>query len=111
MSSVFVFRLGGPIALFLEAYAGDPASVTAVSARIRRMNHDRSDYLDDAPSTAMQVQFQAAAGQQPAGWHVTIPAATAPTFKPGFYGVDIWLNNGGVPTWRQVVQLIKAAGP
>lgn len=111
MSTVFVFRLGGPISVFLEAYAGDPATVTAVTARIRRMNHDRSDYLDEAAAIPMQVQFQPAAGQQPAGWHITLASAAPPTFRAGFYGIDVWLNGGGVPTWKQVVQLIKAAGP
>lgn len=106
---VYPFRIGGRVALFLEAYSGDPTEVATVTAAIRRMNHDASDYLDDAPSIAMTVQFQAAVGQDPAGWHVFIDPVAGPQFKSGFYGVDIWLDDGDVPTSRAIVQLKKAA--
>lgn len=111
--SIFKSRLGGRLALFLEAYAGDPLTVTAASAMIRRLNHDRSDYLDDAAAIPMQVLYQAAAAGQPAGWHVFLDATPSPQFKAGFYGVDAWLQIGGaqIPTEQITVHLRKAAGP
>ena len=107
----FAFRLGGRIALFLEVFDGDPAEITSIAAKIRRMNHDRSDYREDALAVAMQVAFQAAAGAQPAGWHVSINEASAPAFSAGYYGIDVWLNDGEVETERVIVSIRKAAGP
>lgn len=103
------FRLGGRVALFVKAI-GDPAPVTDFTARIRRLNHDASDYLDSAPSIPMTVQFQAAAGQNPAGWHVWLDVAE-PQFKAGFYGIDIYPVAGSAPmnTEMAIVRLRKAA--
>ena len=111
--TVFNFRLGGRIALFLEAYSGDPLTVDAAVAKIRRLNHDGSDYLDDAPSVAMTVDYQAAGSGQAAGWHVSVNAAPSSQFKAGFYGVDAWLEIDGehIPTERITVHLRRAAGP
>lgn len=110
--TLFTFRLGGRIAVFMEAYAGDAAEVVSAAASIRRLNHDRSDYLDEAPSIALQAQFQAAAGDQPAGWHFSLEEAASPQFSAGFYGIDAWLEDadGEVPTQMVVVQIRKAAG-
>jgi hypothetical protein len=111
--TVFKFRLGGPISLFLEAYSGDPLTVDTSTAKIRRLNHDRSDYLDDASAVAMDVTYQAAAAGQPAGWHVALDTTPSPQFKAGFYGIDAWLEIDGVqiPTEMITVHLRKAAGP
>lgn len=109
----FIFRLGGHIAIFLEAYAGDPMEVTAITAKIRRLNYDRSDYLESAPSIPMTVAFQAASTGQPAGWHVILEATPSPQFASGFYGVDAWIdiNATDITTEMVVVHLRKAAGP
>jgi hypothetical protein len=107
--TIFPFKLGGRIALFVKA-SGDASVVNAFSARIRRLNFDRSDFLDDAPSVLMQTQFVAASGAQSAGWHVWLDVA-GPVFREGYFGIDIWPVVGGAPmnTKMAVVLLRKSA--
>jgi hypothetical protein len=108
----YPFRLGGSIALFIAAESGDdPSVVTSASAAIRRLNRDRSDYRDDAPSIPMTVTFQAANGAAPAGWHVFLAEAAEPQFESGDYGIDAWIKIGTetVPSGMAIIHLRKAA--
>jgi hypothetical protein len=109
----YPFRLGGSISLFIAAETGDPTLVTSATAAIRRLNHDRSDYRDDAPSIPMTVTFQGANGTSSAGWHVVLAEATEPQFESGDYGIDVWIKSGieTVESGMAIVNLRKAAKP
>lgn len=111
--TVFNFRLGGHIALFLEAYSGDSLTVDNATAKIRAMNHDGTEYLDDADVLPMTVVYQPAGAEQAAGWHIGLDDTPSPAFTSGFYGVDVWLKIDGedVPSEMALIHLRKAAGP
>ncbi len=91
---VFEYGLGGTIVIALDAESVDPG-VVAVSAAMKRLNHDRRGFRDDAPSIPMTITARPAAGGFPAGWHVVLSAEASALLEPGFYGATAWFSLGG----------------
>jgi hypothetical protein len=106
---VFDYTIGGTVVLELDAESVDPA-VVAVSAAMRRLNHDRSEFKDGSPSVPMTITPRAAAGNNPAGWHVVLSAVASAALEPGYYGANAWLSAGEpFATERVILHLRRAA--
>jgi hypothetical protein len=88
------FRIGEDIAVALDATAGDPATVTAISAMMKPALVSTSRFtLDDAAAAiALTVTAQSPAS---AGWTIALPAAQSAALSPGIYGIDARLVIGG----------------
>ena len=108
---VYDYAIGGTIALELDAESIDPG-VVALSAALRRLNHDRSGFRDDTPSVAMTITPRAAQAPNPAGWHVALDAAASAVLAPGYYGANAWLQSGGgkFATETIILHVKRAAG-
>jgi hypothetical protein len=91
----FVFQRGETLTLALDAVSGDPASVTAISAQLKAVPSGRTSVPAGAPVAAtFAIVTRAAAGDIPAGWSLTLSAATCATLTPGAYLVDARLEVG-----------------
>ena len=108
---VFEYGLGGTVVIELDAESVDPG-VVAVSAAMKRLNYDRSEFRDAAPSIPMTITPRPAAGAFPAGWHVVLNAAAAAVLEPGFYGATAWFQLGGgtFATETVILHLRRTAG-
>lgn len=86
------FRLGEDLAVALDATAGDPAEVTAVTARMQpaQVCANRLALDHEAPGVALAV---AARGAE--GWTLSLPAAATAVLPPGLYGIDARLAFAG----------------
>jgi hypothetical protein len=107
---VFEYAVGGTIGIELDAESVD-SGVVATAAALRRLNYDRSDFRDGAPSIPMTITPRAAAGNFPAGWRVTLAAAAAAALEPGYYGANAWFQSGAgaFPTEMVMLRLRKTA--
>ena len=83
------FRIGEDIAVALDATAGDPATVTAITARMKpaRVTANRIVLDDSAAGIAMTVTAQGNTG-----WIVSLPNATTAGLAAGIYGIDARLT-------------------
>ncbi len=88
------FRVGEDIAIALDALAGDPATVTAISAAMKPalVGDNRLILDDDATATVLTAIPQADPG---AGWTIALPAAQSALLEPGLYGIDARLTIAG----------------
>ena len=88
------FRVGEDIAIALDALAGDPATVTAISAAMKPalVGDNRLMLDDDATATVLTAIPQADPG---AGWTIALPAAQSALLEPGLYGIDARLTIAG----------------
>jgi hypothetical protein len=93
--SPFVFRKGETIQLALDAVEGDPAAVDAISARIRPLPPGRTSVAEGGEAASFQIAARAAAGDSPAGWTLTLPAAVSAALPAGFYLADARLEVAG----------------
>lgn len=86
------FRVGEDIVLALEPVAGDPATVTSVTAMMKpALTMANRFVLDDAASgLAMTVTSLGAAG-----WSVGLGNVDSALLAPGIYGVDARLSVSG----------------
>lgn len=87
------FRIGEDLAIALDATAGDPATVTAISAKMKPALVSTSRLALDDAATAIVL---AVAPQVPAsaGWTITLPAAQTAALAAGVYGIDARLTIG-----------------
>lgn len=83
------FRVGEDVAVALDAVSGDVANVATITAKMQR-SLQKTSFVPDDDHTAveMTVVARAASGDIPAGWNLTLPAATSAQLASGFYGID-----------------------
>ncbi len=83
------FRIGEDVSMALEATAGDPATVTAITAKMKpaKVSGNRIVLDDTAPGIDMAVISQGAAG-----WLVSLGNIVTASLTPGLYGIDARLT-------------------
>lgn len=88
------FRVGGDIAIALDAIAGDVAQVTAISVAMKPalVGDNRLMLGDAAAPIALSSAPQATPG---AGWTISLPGAQTALLEPGLYGIDVRLTLAG----------------
>lgn len=92
----YIFQRGETISLALDAVTGDPLTVTAIDAAMKAVPPGRTGVPDGAPVAAhFSVAARAAAGDIPAGWTLTVDAATSAALEPGAYLADARLQVAG----------------
>jgi hypothetical protein len=92
----YIYQRGETISLALDAVSGDPASVSAISAKLKAVPPGRTTVPASAPVAAsFAIASRAAAGDIPAGWTLTISAATSAGLAPGAYLADARLEVAG----------------
>jgi hypothetical protein len=86
------FRIGEDLAVTLDALEGDPGLVTTISAKMKpaKVISNRIVLDDAATGIVMTVTSQG-----PAGWLVSLPAATTAGLAAGIYGIDARLTLSG----------------
>ncbi len=86
------FRIGEDISVALDATAGDPATVTGISAKMKpaKVSGNRFVLDDTAAPTDMTVTSQG-----PAGWLVSLGNAATAVLPAGIYGIDARLDFAG----------------
>lgn len=105
----YVYQRGETISLALDALSGDPASVTAIVAKLKAVPPGRTIV---PPGSLVAASFvitsRAAEGETPAGWTLTIPASVSTTLPPGSYAADARLEApGGVIVTESVAIRIR----
>ena len=92
----YTYQRGETISLALDAVTGDPAQITAITAAMKAVPPGRSEAPVTAPIAAsFAVSARVAAGDQPAGWTLTIPALVSANLSPGAYIADARLEVAG----------------
>jgi hypothetical protein len=92
----FIFQRGETITLALDAVAGNPLDVTAISAQLKAVPPGRTFVPEDAPAVASFIATpRAAQGTVPPGWTLTISANTSGALSPGSYLADARLEVAG----------------
>lgn len=92
----FVFQRGETLSLALDAVSGDPATVTAITAKLKAVPAGRTTAPASAPVAAsFAVSGRAATSEFPSGWTLTIPAATSAMLATGAYLADARLEVAG----------------
>ncbi len=83
------FRIGEDVSVALEATAGDPATVTAIAAKMKpaKVSGNRIVLDDTAPGIDMAVISQGAAG-----WLVSLGNIATASLTPGLYSIDARLT-------------------
>ena len=86
------FRIGEDVSVALDALTGDPATITAISARMKpaKVTANRLVLDDSASAITMQVAAQGAEG-----WVVALSHTATAGLAPGIYGIDARLTIGG----------------
>lgn len=112
--TTFTFQRGETVSVALDAVQGDPATVSAISAAMKPVLAGRS-VVDQAAAVAatFSVSNRAAAGEIPAGWTLTIPAAVSAGLAAGTYLADAKLTVGGGITITEpvAIRMIDAVTP
>lgn len=105
----YVFQRGETISLALDAVTGDPATVTAITAKLKAVPPGRTTVSAASPAAAtFAIANRPAAGEFPAGWTLTITAAASSTLTPGAYLADARLEvAGGVIVTESVALRIR----
>jgi hypothetical protein len=103
------FRIGEDIAVALDATAGDPASVTAISAKMKpaKVAGNRIVLDNTAAGNDMVVTPQGAAG-----WILSLGHTSSAGLNAGLYGIDARLTlSGAVEITEQTafISLTQAA--
>jgi hypothetical protein len=104
------FRVGEDITLALDAIVGDPATVTAITAKIKpaKVSGNRIVLDDTATGIDMLVALQGAA----AGWIFSLGHVASAAMTAGLYGIDARLTiSGAVEMTEQTafISLTRAA--
>ncbi len=107
----YIFQRGETISLALDVVSGNPLSVSSVTAQMKAVPPGRTTVPSGTAIAAnFTVTSRAAAGDIPAGWTLTIAAATSATLTAGAYLADALLNvAGGVVITDQVAIRIRDA--
>ncbi len=102
----FQFARGETIGLALDALEGDPALVTAVTARLKPVGPGGSAVAAGTPAAAsFAVTPRAAVGDEAAGWTLTVDASASAALKPGLYRADARLEVGSGVVVTEAVTL------
>jgi hypothetical protein len=109
MNTIGSFRIGEVIAVSLDATTGDPSQASSVTAAMRLAAGISGDVIAWAatPAVPMVITYRAAAGSIPAGWDVSLIAATSATLAPGVWGIDAEWVMGGLKEITRQSALIK----
>lgn len=111
----YIRQRGETIRLSPYVASGDGAEVASVSARLRKLAAgQRIPQPNDPPGTPFTVASRLASDDLPAGWEITIDAATSATLAPGIYTVDLKLiltSGETVITDPATVELKEPATP
>ena len=92
----YTYQRGETISLALDAVTGDPAQVTAINAAMKAVPPGRSEAPASAPVAAsFAVTARPAAGDNPAGWTLTVSALASASLSPGSYVADARLEVAG----------------
>lgn len=92
----YTFQRGETVSLALDALAGDPLAVSAISASVKAVAPGRTGVSSGTPVAAVfDITPRAATGNIPAGWTLTIPAAVSATLSAGSYLADARLEIAG----------------
>lgn len=90
------FRVGEDITIALDAVSGDPATVSSITAMMRRVKTMSGPEFDaEASPVTVTVTPRVAAGDIPAGWNLTVPASVSAGLDAGTYGIDAKLTGAG----------------
>ena len=105
----YIFQRGETISLALDTVSGDPVSVSGLTARMKTVPPGRTSIPADSPVAAdFTVTARAAAGDNPAGWTLTIVAADSALLAPGAYLADARIEvAGGVIVTQSVAIRIR----
>lgn len=89
----YIFTRGETVVLALDALAGDPQTVSAISAKLRAMSPGRTTISPSAPvAGTFTVSARAANGGVPAGWDLVLSTGS---LAAGRYGADARLEIAG----------------
>jgi hypothetical protein len=104
------FRIGEEITLALDATAGDPATVTVITAKMKsaKVSGNRMVLDDSANGIDMLVSPQSGA----AGWTLSLGHTASAGLNAGLYGIDARLTlSGAVEITEQTafISLTQAA--
>lgn len=89
------FRKGEDIVLALDAMTGDPSTVSAVTAAMRKVRfYGTGLTIEDGEPIAVTVTARAAQGNVPGGWTLLVPASVTRDLDLGTYGFDARLEIG-----------------
>lgn len=106
MMMPYIFQRGETITLALDAVTGDPALVTDVAAVLKRLPAGQLTVpVGTAVAAAFDVVDRAADGSTPAGWTLTIDAATSAALAAGGYQADARLTMAGGVIVTEAVSL------
>ena len=86
------FRIGEDVSVALDALTGDPASVTAISARMKPAKVTANRIVLDDSASAMNMQVTARGTE---GWIVTLSHTDTASLTSGIYGIDAKLTIAG----------------
>jgi hypothetical protein len=104
--TTFTFQRGETVSIALDAVTGDPLTVSSVTAAMKPVAAGRTMIDPGAPIAAtFAVSPRAAAGQIPAGWTLTIPAAVSAALAGGTYLADAKLVVAGGVTITEPVAI------
>lgn len=110
--TIYTFQKGETISLALDAVQGAVGDVSAITARVRRLDMNRTGFRAGSAAVAVAVAARAAAGSVPAGWNLTLSAAASGNLVPGYYGVEAQLTVAGgvIVTDFATVRILEPAG-
>lgn len=108
----YTFQQGETISLALDAVQGAVGDVSAITARIRRLDMNRMGFRAGSAAVAVAVAARAAAGAIPAGWNLTLSAVASGNLALGYYGVEAQLTVAGgvIVTDFATVKILEPAG-
>jgi len=93
---MYVFQRGETVSLALAVVSGDPGIVTSVTAALKPVTPGRSSPDPAVPVVAsFGVIFEAAAGDAPARWLLTLSPLISASLAAGSYLADARLVVGG----------------
>jgi hypothetical protein len=86
------FRIGEDISVALDATAGDPATVSAITAKMKPAKALSNRIVLDDTAAGIDMTVPA---QGPAGWLVSLGHIATASLAPGLYGIDAKLTIAG----------------
>lgn len=94
--ATYEFDRGETISLAIDAPTGDVGLVTAFSAKMKAVPWGQTEPLPTDPVAAeFAVAAYPAAGDEPAGWTLTIAAGVSAGLAPGTYHADAKVTVAG----------------
>ena len=107
----YTFQRGETLLLALDAVGGDPLTVSAITASMKKVSPGRTGVSPGTPVAAnFDVVLRAAAGNIPAGWTLSIAAANSAALTAGSYLADARLSVAGgvVITESVAIRLVES---